>query len=240
MERTAVPPPSKARIAVAGFVAAGVGTLTTLYGSYLTSQAGRSLELKLLGAWLLSGAGIAAVLVTQVAVRHEEAPEWGTQLLRPAIGLLSGGAALIHFAAIGEHFAEYWLFGLFFVVLSLFQLAWAMAVMLRPWRPLLWIGVVVNALVVGVWALSRITGLPFGPESGEPITAGFGDAVVTGFEILIVLGSSLLLIATTGRGTLRAVTATTGVFLVGLIVVVVTALALISVAGGSVLIPPAG
>jgi hypothetical protein len=240
MEETAVRSVSKARIAVSGFLAAGVGALTTLYGAYLADHTGESLEMKLLGGWLLSAAGIAIVLLAQVAVPDEEPHDWRTQLLRPALGLLSGGAALVHFAAIGEHFTEYWLFGLFFLALSLFQMGWAIAVMVRPGRHLLWMGVVANAFVVGVWTLSRIRGLPFGPESGEPMGAGFGDGVVTAFEVFIVGGSMFLLIATTGRGSLRPVTVTAVTFLLGLIVLAVTALALISVGGGSVLIPPAG
>lgn len=230
----------KTRVAVAGLLAVGVGALTTLYGDYLASHTGRFLEVKLLGAWLLSAAGIAVVLVARVAAPDEELLDWPTQVLRPTLGLLSGGAALVHFAAIGEHFTEYWLFGLFFMGLSLLQMAWAIAVMVRPSRPLLWIGAVGNALVVGVWILSRTMGLPFGPESGEPMGAGFGDGVVTVFEGLVVLGSVFLLIVSTGRRSLRPVTATAATFLLGLLVVAITALALISVVGGSVLIPPAG
>jgi len=34
------------------------------------------------------------------------------------LAVLSGAAAAIHFAVIGEHFEEYWAFGTFFLVLA--------------------------------------------------------------------------------------------------------------------------
>ena len=42
------------------------------------------------------------------------------------LAALSIGAAIIHFAVIGEHWDEWWLAAIFFIAVALFQLAWAM------------------------------------------------------------------------------------------------------------------
>ena len=45
----------------------------------------------------------------------------------------------------GEHFEEYFLFGLFFALLGWFQALWALAVVVSPTRWVLVSGLVVNA-----------------------------------------------------------------------------------------------
>src|SRR5689334_2264194 len=51
--------------------------------------------------------------------------------------LLSAGAASVHLAVAKDHFEEYTLFGVFFVLAAIAQLVWAAWVTVRPWRPLL-------------------------------------------------------------------------------------------------------
>ena len=107
--------------------------------------------------------------------------------------VLSGASAAIHFAVIGEHFAEYWAFGTFFLVLAWFQAAWAVLVVTRPSRSLLLIGAIVNAAVVVIWLWSRTLGLPIGPEAGETEPAQLIDVVATVAEGLLVLGCLAML-----------------------------------------------
>ena len=114
-------------------------------------------------------------------------------LLRGVVALLSLGAAAVHAFVIEAHLAEYWLFGVFFAVLALLQAAWAVAVLLRPTRRLLVLGAVGNAVVVGVWLVSRTAGLPVGPEAGSPEAVGFVDTAATVFEALLVVGVLALL-----------------------------------------------
>ena len=56
--------------------------------------------------------------------------------------------------------------GIGFAVAGWFQLLFAALVLLKPSRPLLVAGIVVNATLIAAWAVSRTTGFPFGPNAG--------------------------------------------------------------------------
>jgi hypothetical protein len=71
----------------------------------------------------------------------------------------SFGAAVLHFGYSPSHFGEYWLYGLFFVVVAWLQLLWAVGVVLVRWRWLLLSGIALNAAVRVVWLLSRTVGV---------------------------------------------------------------------------------
>jgi hypothetical protein len=102
------------------------------------------------------------------------------------LAMLSTGAAVVHFAVIAQHLDEWWLTGIFFIVVAVFQLGWALLVLLRP-SPLVYpSGAVINALVVVTWIVSRTSGVPVGPEAGEPESIGFPDALATAYEVLLV------------------------------------------------------
>ena len=111
-----------------------------------------------------------------------------------ALATLSTAAAAIHFAVMGEHFAEYVAFGVFFSVVAWSQAVWAVGVIVRPSRRLLLVGLVGNALVILVWLTSRTTGLPIGPEAGAPEPAAFIDVLSTILEVAIVAGTATLLL----------------------------------------------
>jgi hypothetical protein len=105
-----------------------------------------------------------------------------------AVALFSAGAAAIHLAVAKMHFDEYTLFGVFFVGSGLAQLVWPLWLLLRRWPPLLVLGALGNGLIVALWAVDRIWGLPLGPEHWKPDPLGFGDSVTAAFELLIVAG----------------------------------------------------
>jgi hypothetical protein len=102
------------------------------------------------------------------------------------LAALSAGAAFIHFAVSGEHYDLSWLHGSFFAAIAWLQLAFAVGVILRPNRRLLVAGVVLNAGIIGVWAMSRIWGVPIGPEAWTPETVGLADVLSSAFETGIV------------------------------------------------------
>jgi hypothetical protein len=102
------------------------------------------------------------------------------------LAALSAGAAFIHFAVSGEHYSLSWLHGSFFAAIAWLQLAFAVGVILRPNRRLLVVGVVLNAGIIGVWAMSRIWGVPIGPEAWTPETVGLADVLSSAFEAGIV------------------------------------------------------
>ena len=54
-------------------------------------------------------------------------------------------------------------------------------------------GLVVNAVVVGIWVWSRTVGLPIGPKPGTPEQIGAADSISTGLEAVIDVWTTLLL-----------------------------------------------
>lgn len=88
----------------------------------------------------------------------------------------TAAAAGIHFAVAPEHFHEWWGFGAFFVGCGVAQLAWASV----PRSTLIGIGG--NAALIALWALSRTTGLPFGPGAGTREAIGPVDAATVLLE----------------------------------------------------------
>jgi hypothetical protein len=151
-----------------------------------------------------------------------------------AVALFSAGAAAIHFAVAKTHFDEYTLFGVFFVGSGIAQLVWPIWLLLRRWRPLLALGAVGNALIVALWGVDRIWGLPLGPEHWKPDPGGFGDSVTAAFELLLVAGCVTLL----ARDRERPLRPSAAVGLT-LAVAALTALSLLSVLGvGSSFLTP--
>jgi hypothetical protein len=188
------------------------------------------------GAVLLSiGAVVLVPLAAPLARRREDdaelevpaEPDAGLAGLRAELALLSVGAAVIHFAVIAEHLDEWWLTGTFFIVVALFQLAWAVAVLAWPSRLVYAVGAVVNALVVITWIVSRTTGVPVGPEAGEPEAVGFPDLLATGFEVLLVaIAAGLVLEQPAAMRILGTIGQTVVTWITAVAVVALTALSL--------------
>jgi hypothetical protein len=65
-------------------------------------------------------------------------------------------------------------------------------VLFRPSRPALVTTIVVNGAFVATWAVSRTTGLPFGPHEGVAEPAGFVDQVCTAFEVAAIAVAAAL------------------------------------------------
>lgn len=108
--------------------------------------------------------------------------------------LCSTGAAIIHFGVAPEHFAEWWAYGAFFLLVAAFQLGWAFLAWTRPDARLHAAGATVNAAVVALWAVTRTTGLPFVPEPWRPEPVAVADVVCTALEVLVVLTCTWLLL----------------------------------------------
>ena len=121
----------------------------------------------------------------------------GPDTLRPyllgSLASLSAGAAAIHFAVVFEHFAEYTLYGVFFLVISWAQIIWPVILLWRPSRLWLWLSIAGNAAVIAVYVASRTAGLPFGPDLHSPESAGALDVVSCVLEFgLIAVCAALL------------------------------------------------
>jgi hypothetical protein len=114
--------------------------------------------------------------------------------LRWFLAALALGAGVIHFAYSGDHYEMSWRHGTFFAVVAWLQLSYAVAVVLRPTRQLLIAGVVLNAAIMVVWAVSRVWGVPVGPDAWTPEDIGWADALSTVFEGIIVAVSLAVLV----------------------------------------------
>src|SRR5829696_5428365 len=113
--------------------------------------------------------------------------------LRWLLAALSTAAGVIHLAMVGEHFDVTWAHGTFFAVVGWGQLALGAALALRPDRRVLAGSAALGAGVVGVWAVSRLWGVPVGPHAGTPEPVGLADALSTGFELVIVVVAAAVL-----------------------------------------------
>jgi hypothetical protein len=127
-------------------------------------------------------------------VPHRSSRREGVGWIVIVVALSSFSCSAIHGSVSGDHFREWALFGVFFVVASTLQAAWAVAVLVRPRRLLFVLGAAGNLSVVVLWTVTRTVGLPVGPEVWRPEAVSPLDAVATGLELAIVLGASWLIV----------------------------------------------
>ena len=101
--------------------------------------------------------------------------------------VLTAGAGAVHLAVVPEHLAEYLPFGVFFALVGLGQLAASVILVRNPSRPVLAAVAAGAAALVGLWTISRTTGLPVGPEGAwVPEQTGVPDVVCVALEVAAV------------------------------------------------------
>jgi hypothetical protein len=149
-----------------------------------------------------------------------------SDMLRYALSILSAGAGAIHIAVIQAHFEEWWASGVFFAVIAWLQILWAILIVARPSRMVVLSGVAINAIIVGVWVVSRTVGIPLGPESGTAEPVEFVDVAATAFEVLLVVAALGLLSA--GARVVRRGALVSSTVVLGLTVAVLASAAIIS------------
>ena len=120
-------------------------------------------------------------------------PATARPYLLGALASLSAAAAAIHFAVVFEHFKDYTLYGVFFLVLAWAQLIWPAVLLWRPSRVWLWLGLTGNAAVLTVYVVSRTVGLPFGPDLHHPEPVGALDVVSGVLEFALITGCAALI-----------------------------------------------
>jgi len=98
--------------------------------------------------------------------------------------LLTLGAAAIHFAAAPGHFSEYLLYGIFFILLGAAQVALAVGLIVKPSRRLYALALLGTLAVIGLWLMSRTTGLPIAPRPWRPEEIAFPDFAATLLEAI--------------------------------------------------------
>jgi hypothetical protein len=93
-------------------------------------------------------------------------------------------------------------FGGFFIACAVFQIVWAVVVVGSPSPGVYRLGSVANGAMVAIWAISRTTGLPVGPDPWMPEPLGALDLLATGLEVvLIAVGAWALSATNADRGT---------------------------------------
>ena len=123
-------------------------------------------------------------------------PEEATARPTPVSWLLAAcllGAGAIHVAMAPSHMAESALEGVGFVAAAWAQLLLAVAVLLRPSRVVAAAVAATSAVLIAVWAVSRVAGLPFGAHSGHAESVSIVDGVCVALEaVALVLALALL------------------------------------------------
>jgi len=105
-----------------------------------------------------------------------------------AVVLCSAAAGTIHAVVTPDHFHETVIFGLFFLAVTLWQMAVVVAALHRPTQAL-WTSTAIGTIaVLGIWALSRTTGLPVGPHPWTSEPTGLLDLACAAYETATVAG----------------------------------------------------
>lgn len=131
----------------------------------------------------------------------------------PACLLAAAGslvAALIHLTVIREHFKEAALYGSFFLVLTIAQVAFSVVLVIRPTRRLLLAGAAASSLVVVLWAVTRTVGIPLGPAAGDTEPVGLADTVASAAELVVAISAVVALRGASVLAQLTPVTTESG------------------------------
>lgn len=170
-----------------GHGAVSVGTENGVAGWVLVSGVVLALGIGLSAHRWLSGSPIGPSERKMSGIVNWSTSNSAQNLLVLVAAVCSAGAAAIHFAVIGDHFDESWMYGVFFAVVAWFQVVWAFAMLRQPSEPLFWTGISGNAAVVLLWLVSRTLGIPAGPAVGEVEALGLADLVATILELVVVV-----------------------------------------------------
>jgi hypothetical protein len=127
---------------------------------------------------------LAALPFLAGAVLLARSPEATTS----TVVLFSAAAGFIHAVVTPEHFREDLAAGLFTLAVTGVQMAVVVAGLNRPSRALWLASLAGNAAVLAIWAWSRTTGLPVGPDPGTAEPVGFLDLACGAYEVAIVAG----------------------------------------------------
>jgi hypothetical protein len=147
--------------------------------------------------------------------------------LRWLLVALSLAAGAIHFAESGSHFDLSWAHGTFFAVVAWLQISWGVAFLVAPTRKLLAAAAVGNSVVIGTWLMSRLWGVPVGPDPWTTEPVALVDALATGFEAAIVVVSlAVLLRPAMAQRSVRPAVGLSGIGVTGIAIAVVSTMAL--------------
>ncbi|MDA2806873.1 hypothetical protein [Nocardiopsis suaedae] len=136
--------------------------------------------------------------------RSRARPRTDAGLARQVAAAASLAAGAVHVAATPAHLEEWLAAGAFFAATALFQLVWGLAALALRSTFLQVCGLIANLGVLGVWAVSRLVGMPFGPAAGVPEAVGAADLVAAALGAVVVTGALCSLLPRERHGVLTA------------------------------------
>ena len=92
-----------------------------------------------------------------------------------SLATLLAAAGAIHLVMVPSHAQEWMPEGIGFALAGWLQVGLAAAVLTRPSRVVIRLACISGIAFIAVWVVSRVWGLPFGPESGVAHEASFVD-----------------------------------------------------------------
>jgi len=95
-------------------------------------------------------------------------------------------AALVHVAVMPDHFRQSAWYGSFFLAAAISQVVFAVAVVVRPTRRVVIAGIAGCSLVVVLWLITRLVGVPIGPDNGATESFGLLDILASVAEIAVI------------------------------------------------------
>jgi hypothetical protein len=120
------------------------------------------------------------------------------------VAALLVGAAAVHLALAPSHFGHSTAEGVAFLIAAWFQLALAVAVLLRPTRRIIAAIIAVSVACIGVWVVSRIGGFSFGEHAADSDTVTVVDALTVVMEAFTIVLAAMLLSPVVRRSRSRA------------------------------------
>ena len=127
---------------------------------------------------------------------HHEVVDHIGSLFLPLAVVSSAAAAGVHAVVGPAHFRESTLFGVFFAAAALAQMAWSVAMVIRPTRTLLTAAAVGNSAVLMLWLVTRTIGLP--GLLPQPEEVGPWDLTCGIWELVVVIAAVQILRAGPG------------------------------------------
>jgi hypothetical protein len=113
---------------------------------------------------------------------------------RVLLATLAAAAGVIHLVMVPSHAGEWLPEGIAFAAAGWLQIALAIILVTKPSRVALRVSCLANIVFIGAWVVSRVWGLPVGPEAFVPHAASFVDITCVVLEALLVMVGYELLV----------------------------------------------
>ncbi len=100
---------------------------------------------------------------------------------------LSLFAGYIHVAYVDSHLQEWWGYGAFFIAAANLQVLFAAVLVRWPRSWLPYAGIAGNLVIIGMYVITRTSGIPLGPHARVVEEAGATDWLTTAAQVGIVI-----------------------------------------------------